>query len=324
MNVRYIVLTDGYAADNVQLLASSTTILGAFNISSSNPLTKTVTISSFNITGGVSSFVSIAGMNILSSANNLLDLGVTLTLPDAVTLQFTVTSTSSTSTLLEVIALTYIVFNTGYFNRPNFAAFQLGDLSGFASSTARLLQAPSSSSLQLNDPNANPSTTLVGMNKASVSHSNFFNYNVSFGTNSFSVTSQNPNNRLGVSYLMLPTYYCDILTPYKVVGQDTCVAQCPSGYVTNDQTLTCDVCSAWCASCTNGQCTQCSSGYLLANGACYTSCPVGFYQHSTNNVCVPCSTGCAFCTSSVCSHCHSAYYLNSTTSTCNQCSTGCV
>ena len=123
MNVRYLVLTDGYAADNVQLIASYTTISGGFNVSSSNPVSKSIPIISFDTTGGVSSFVSIAGMDVSSNINNLLDLGVILTLPNSVTLQFTVSSTSSTPTLLTSLSLTYIVFNTGYFNRANFAAF---------------------------------------------------------------------------------------------------------------------------------------------------------------------------------------------------------
>ena len=229
IDVRYLVLTNSYAADNIQLLANTITITGNFSISSTQSTSATYNINNFNTTGGISSFVSIIGMDVTSSSGNLVNLGTTVS-TQSTNLLFTVSSTSSTPTLMNSLTLSFVIFNTGYFNRANFAAFSAGSLSGSASSS-RLLQAWS---LHLTNSNINPSTTLVGMNKFGVSGSNFLNYNVAFGsTNSFSVTSQNPSNSLSINYLLLPTYYCGIATPYKVVDQNICVSQCPSGYVTN-------------------------------------------------------------------------------------------
>ena len=78
----------------------------------------------------------------------------------------------------------------------------------------------------------------------------------------------------------------------------------------------------WCASCSNGLCIQCSSGYLLVNSYCIASCPVGYYHNNVNNTCDKCSPGCIDCSNVTCSDCHTTYFLD-TTGVCKKCLTGC-
>ena len=82
------------------------------------------------------------------------------------------------------------------------------------------------------------------------------------------------NNYFGFDFMMMPTYYCDISTPYFIVNQSACVSQCPPGLVQNDITLTCDSCFLGCYDCLNGsQCIQCTQGFFMrADNMCYSTC----------------------------------------------------
>ena len=58
-------------------------------------------ISQFNDTGGVSTFVSLVGMDINSTdATNVFDIGATVVLVNVTHIRITITSTSSVSTYM--------------------------------------------------------------------------------------------------------------------------------------------------------------------------------------------------------------------------------
>ena len=200
-------------------------------------------------------------------------------------------------------------------------------MSGSAASGARLLQTANASSLSYSNANANPNTSLVGLNQFSVSNSTFFDYHVGWsGNNAFQATSQNPNNQFTLGYVMMPTYGCNFSTPYLIVNLSVCTAQCPAGSYANTQTLTCDACPSGCSSCPGlTKCSSCFSGfYLRIDSFCYTTCLVGFVENNATSVCDACSFGCAYCSSpTLCTQCFLAFYLNTTTNACDGCSTGC-
>ena len=117
VGLRYLVLTDTYAADNVNMVINNLHMTGSFSISSTTPATQTVSLTNFNLTGGVSTFVSIVGMDVTSSSGaHVFDLTSSVSNNATTTFTFTVSSTSATATTLASITLQYIIYNTNYFN----------------------------------------------------------------------------------------------------------------------------------------------------------------------------------------------------------------
>ena len=324
VGLRYLVLTDAYAADNVNLVINNLQMTGSFNIDSANPISQSVTISGFNTTGtGISTFVSIVGMDTTSSSGaHVFDLGSTITI-NGTTFTFTVSSTSTTATSLTSITLQYIIYNTDYYNRANFASFTRGILQGSATSSGfRLLQG----AISLSNPYINQNTTIVGMSNFAISGGQGIHYNTIFNGQSFGVASNTPGNQFSFNYVLMPTYACNISTPYQILNQSTCVATCPDPSFANNATLTCDACPTGCTACTSLTfCSTCSSGYYRrTDNLCYTTCPAGFVANNVTNTCDSCSVGCSGCTNgSVCTQCFDFYRLNTTTSACESCPSNC-
>ena len=106
VTLRYLVLSDSYAADNINLLASHLTISGGLNISSTTPATTTVTINNFNISGGVTTFVSIVGMDLGSTtASNVYDIGADIQMVNSTNFDIIVSSTSSIPTAFTTLSI---------------------------------------------------------------------------------------------------------------------------------------------------------------------------------------------------------------------------
>ena len=323
VGLRYLVLTDNYAADNVNMVINNIVISGSLSISSTNPATSSVTFTNFNLSGGVSTFVSIVGMDTTSSSTaHVFDLGSSVS-NSGTTFTFTVTSTNSVPTTLASITLQYIIYNTGHFNRANFASFSAGSIAGSATPTgARLLQGP----IGLTGNNVNQNTTIVGMSNFAINGGSGLNYNTQFVGNSFSVASTTPNNAFTFNYVLMPTYACNVTNPYYIINQTSCVATCPNPSYANNATLTCDACPTGCSACTSlTACSACTSGYFLrADNLCYTTCPSGYVENNVSNTCDTCSTGCSVCTNgSHCTSCFEFYRLNTTTNACDSCPSNC-
>ena len=105
VTLRYLVLSDSYA-DNINLLASHLTISGGLNISSTTPATTTVTINNFNISGGVTTFVSIVGMDLGSTtASNVYDIGADIQMVNSTNFDIIVSSTSSIPTAFTTLSI---------------------------------------------------------------------------------------------------------------------------------------------------------------------------------------------------------------------------
>ena len=174
--------------------------------------------------------------------------------------------------------------------------------------------------------NLNQNTTIVGMNGYTTAAGNGLNYNTIFSGNSLRVASTTTGNQMAFNYVLMPTYYCNINTPYQILNQSSCVATCPNPTWGNPATLTCDPCLATCASCSTGTtCTTCNSGlFLRTDNLCYTTCPAAFAANNATNVCDACSTGCSACSSATtCTTCSTGYVLTNNGS-CQACTTGCT
>ena len=133
--IQYLVLTDSYAADDVNMHINNK-VFGGGSITSNNSIVHTVTLpTGFNITGGLSVFASIVGMDVSSQSTiSPMELHCTPTTSNT-TIIFTITANQATPTTFTSIVLQYIVFNTNYYNRANFAAFSNGQVSGSATAT---------------------------------------------------------------------------------------------------------------------------------------------------------------------------------------------
>ena len=321
--MRYLVLTDSYAADNVNMVISNIALTGSFSLTSSSPISQSITVSTFNSSGtGVSTFVSVVGMDTTSANVTTFELDASVAV-NGTTFTFTVASTQTNAIAFSSITLQYIIYNTDYFNRANFASFSRGVLSGSATTTGnRLLQGP----ITLTNNNINQNTTIVGMSKFSAAGGSGINYNTQFVGNSFSIASTTTGNTMSFNYLLTPTYGCNISTPYQILNQSSCVATCSDPSFANNATLTCDACPTGCTACTSLTfCSTCSSGYFRrADNLCYTTCPNGYVENNTTNTCDSCSTGCMTCTNgSQCTQCFEFYRLNTTTNGCEACPTNC-
>ena len=88
----------------------------------------------------------------------------------------------------------------------------------------------------------------------------------------------------------MPTYYCNIQTPFLITSQNSCTATCPDGSYGESTTLTCQPCLSQCARCTNpNNCTYCPQGEYLRNDSfCYTTCPTGSVANDTTRTCDQC------------------------------------
>lgn len=120
---------------------------------------------------------------------------------------------------------------------------------------------------------------------------------------------------------------CDVNEKVTETGCDICNGEC--SYV---EPLECDV--LYCAKCSDDQCTECQSPFLLNANSCL--CPLG--RILANDVCQSCISNCLECDSpSTCQRCADMYYLDSSgvcnmcmafcdictsSSTCNACSAG--
>jgi len=97
-----------------------------------------------------------------------------------------------------------------------------------------------------------------------------------------------------VSYNNYCYGYCNpanITEMYFNKDNITCTATCPIG--TYASVVYCKLCDAVCSSCfkISTNCTGCSNGLYLLNGACMTSCPSGYKPNSSLN-CIFCNTTC--------------------------------
>lgn len=106
-----------------------------------------------------------------------------------------------------------------------------------------------------------------------------------------------------------------------------CLVTCPSGYLPNSSTLTCDTCSSNCLTCssTSTFCLSCSSPLLLKDNACVTTCPADGTYIVTSTTCTACVSPCSTCTTttSTCTACVTGYLLSGS-SCVTSCSSGTV
>lgn len=102
-----------------------------------------------------------------------------------------------------------------------------------------------------------------------------------------------------------------------------CVADCPSGYVQQSSSRSCQSCPSNCAICYEpSSCHSCQPGYVYyAPGAsCQLACPDGYYSSPTEN-CVSCQLPCSTCTGSAlnCSSCSTGMALDTISQKCSEC-----
>lgn len=102
-----------------------------------------------------------------------------------------------------------------------------------------------------------------------------------------------------------------------------CVADCPSGYVQQSSSHSCQSCPSNCAICDEpSSCHSCQPGYVYyAPGAsCQLACPDGYYSSPTEN-CVSCQLPCSTCTGSAlnCSSCSTGMALDTISQKCSEC-----
>ncbi|ELP89830.1 protein serine/threonine kinase, putative [Entamoeba invadens IP1] len=119
-------------------------------------------------------------------------------------------------------------------------------------------------------------------------------------------------------------------------GISTCTV-CRSGSYSFGGASVCSTCDSTCGSCdkNNGNCTSCSSGYILTDGRCTpcwagtiqngdmcVECPTNYYSSSGSASCTKCDTTCVTCnsTNGYCTSCQIGYATNN--KVCTICASG--
>ena len=107
---------------------------------------------------------------------------------------------------------------------------------------------------------------------------------------------------------------------YNPNSSDTfqCIVSCPTGFYPSQDNTECLSCDSSCLSCTNGTaCLQCKSTYPLKVSAsaslCYSTCPAKTYEDTGLGKCLDCDSSCSSCSgpsSQECTSCHAGYYLD--------------
>uniref|UniRef100_A0AAR2IV67 P/Homo B domain-containing protein n=1 Tax=Pygocentrus nattereri TaxID=42514 RepID=A0AAR2IV67_PYGNA len=85
-----------------------------------------------------------------------------------------------------------------------------------------------------------------------------------------------------------------------------CVAMCPDGYYSDQDTRECVKCYVTCATCQghhSTNCLTCKAGHFRLGNSCVENCPPSFYGNTTNGTCEVCDPSCAECSGSGNSHC---------------------
>ena len=289
LSFRFLIIAGQYAPDNTNFRISQYPITGATtgtNISANNSGSIPVTLSpTFNTTGGVSTFVSIFGLDVSSnnpSSNYLFDIGLSVQVDSATQITLTIYSDSATSTLMRKVVVYVILINDGFFNRNNFAGFTVGSINS---------SAPLSYS---NVGKVYDKSTLVGLHHFRMEGDTFLDIAVIFnGVDSFTATSQNQFNHFTIDYILMLTYFCPYSTPYSIPSQGVCTDQCPARTFVNGTNLQCDSCPYQCYTCDSSLgCLSCNAAtdfrYLNSSNCL----PMPGYYESFLTVSGSCSTGC--------------------------------
>lgn len=140
--------------------------------------------------------------------------------------------------------------------------------------------------------------------------------NGKYGDGSACYSCANPCNTCSSSTICLS---CTIKNSSPDSGSITyltgnsCVVNCPTGYVGNITTLVCDKCSSNCYTCVGGTsfCTSCSSGLYLLDISCVSQCPTDGTYVVASNICYKCKSPCETCsvTTQNCASCLTGYSL---------------
>mmetsp|Transcript_28366 Transcript_28366/g.25197 ORF Transcript_28366/g.25197 Transcript_28366/m.25197 type:complete len:187 (-) Transcript_28366:102-662(-) len=94
----------------------------------------------------------------------------------------------------------------------------------------------------------------------------------------------------------------------------------------------CIPCPTGCASCSGGECDDCSPAWFMfeeedGTDVCLTHCPVTFRNNNVTNTCDPCAVAnCKLCQEEEdgpCDNCIDEYYFDEDTNTCNECIPNC-
>ncbi|KAL7884219.1 hypothetical protein AOLI_G00069890 [Acnodon oligacanthus] len=99
---------------------------------------------------------------------------------------------------------------------------------------------------------------------------------------------------------------CLSCSPSYYLHNHMCVAMCPDGYYSDEDTRECVKCYVTCATCQghhSTNCLTCKAGHFRLGNSCVENCPPSFYGNTTNGTCEACDPSCAECSGSGNSHC---------------------
>jgi len=153
LSYQFLIIANDYSNDPTQLQLYYCTVM--FNANISNQV---VGSANMNLPTPISQpqatsiFVTLFGLDIsTTSSANIIDLGFSASFVNQTVVTFRYSSSSATPVFVSTIDLTFIAYNTAYYNRATFAGFTLASIQG-------------SNSFQYNNPsNVYDYATLVGI-----------------------------------------------------------------------------------------------------------------------------------------------------------------
>jgi hypothetical protein len=181
-----------------------------------------VTSYPFNLTGGLSYWTTIVGVDATLASNKDIDLYVSATALSTTTINFKVSTIAPTQFYLTSIIIGAYIFNYDELNSNNrVAQFKTG---GLGSITA--------SQLTYTDPSnfVRSTNAILGTNSYHIFNQNYLHIKCTITPNNIITASTNYSFKYwAVNYLQLMFVYCNPAnTPYLVVSSKLCYSTCPN------------------------------------------------------------------------------------------------
>lgn len=277
----------------------------------------------FNLTGGLTYWTTIVGVDASLASNKEVDLYVSATAVTTTTINFKVSTISPTSFYLTSIIIGAYIFNYNELNNNNrVGRFNTGSF-GSVGVTSQLTYTDSSNFVR-------STNTILGTNTYHIVNQNYLHIKCTITPNNIiSATTNYSFSYMAFNFLEINFVYCNpVSNPYLDVSSKLCYTTCPTRYYANIY-QECTACSNYdCQTCDNsGACLTCSStqDYRQLDSATKRCLPISGYYDNGVSVAVACNpSNCLTCTSSTyCLSCAAGKYLTAT-NTCAACLSNCI
>ena len=219
---RYIFFVDQYAADNTNLVMQFLRLnVGGVEVNNATEYWTyhTLPTTTFNITGGVTSRISMVGTNMTAITPNLFTLGVVAEMANSTTVTLFIlppVNDSNYKVTLHRLSIYIILFNTAFYNQANFATW--------TPDTWRIINQTSAT---YSNTTILDQSTMASIRWFSFSGMAKWDIGITFTNHTqLDFVTTNTNTSFGYDILILQTLYCPSTTAYFDSANNNCITSC--------------------------------------------------------------------------------------------------